>query len=610
MERSLKSILRKRAMCLPESPGVYIMKDINSEIIYIGKAKNLKNRVSQYFGSDTNHADKVIRMVSNINNFEYIMTDSEYEALLLECNLIKQHMPKYNILLKDDKGYHYIKVSNERWKRILKTNKKDSDGSVYIGPFMSSLDVKMSLDEVLKIFKLPNCKRNFDRKSRPCLNYYINQCSAPCAGKISLNEYNENIKDAVSFIKRGRGEAINYMKREMEEASNSLNFEKAAKIRDRIKAIDRVKSKQKIILDDKSDRDIIAFVFSDSQLCMGVLKFEQGNLSSSENFIVDLTDNIQELKLELLQSYYTMKSSAPRKIFIDSEIDSLDLIEKWISSKNDKKIKIKVPSLGDNLKLIKMCTENAREYMIKTVSDNSKNFSLLKELSYLLGLENEPVYIEAYDISNIQGSLNVGGMVVYKDCKPVKSLYKKFMIKTVIGQDDYASMLEVIKRRFERFFSDSNEDGFNNKPDLILLDGGVGHTKKIKQYLKSLDMRDIPVFGMIKDSKHKTRAMTDGENEIDIKSYRNSFKFITKIQDEVHRFTIRYHINRRNVSLKSSELLSIKGVGKKRSQELLKRFKSLDRIAMASIDELMLIPGMTKPAANSVIEYFKKRRKI
>lgn len=601
-----------KSINLPESPGVYLMKDINNKIIYVGKAKNLKNRVSQYFRSDKNHTERIKSMVKNVKDFDYIITESEYEALVLECSLIKHYSPKYNILLKDDKGYYYIKITKEKWPRILFQGKKVDDGAEYIGPYLSSLPVKKAIESAIKIFKLPICKKDFDKRSRPCLNYYIGQCTAPCAGKISLESYLESIKESVSFLKTGSKETINRLSNEMDKASDNLEFEKAAKIRDKIKAIKNIKGEQKVVSNDKGNQDIIAIAELNRESCIGMFRFNDGKLYKSENFIIYYKDDLSSLRADFIKRFYTMYNDIPDKIIIDGKIEDDDLIAEWFLNKNNKKVKFVYPNLRKDLKLVQMCKDNAFEYMLRALDNFNENL-ILEELKNILSLDNIPKYIEAYDISNIQGDENVGGMVVFKDGKPFKSAYKKFKIKSINKQDDYASMSEVIRRRINEYnVSNKNksESGFRKKPDLILVDGGIVHTKIIRKCLKDLNIKDIPVFGMVKDSKHKTKALTDDVSEIDIKSHNIIFKFVSSIQDEVHRFTIKYHRTRKNTNMLYSELNQIKGIGKKRSKELLKRFKSLDRISKASVGELILIPGITKSVAYSIVDFFNKKLKL
>lgn len=609
MQSTDKYNLRRKALELPGDPGVYIMKDENSNIIYVGKAKNLKNRVSQYFCFSSGHTEKVRSMVENIEDFEYVITNTEYEALVLECSLIKRYLPKYNILLKDDKGYKYIRISSETWPRISVVSKKDSPKCKYIGPFMSLLKIKNTLDEVNKIFKLPTCRRNFNKMSRPCLNYYINRCSAPCAGKITLDEYLENIKMAYSFLKNGGKEELKKLKKEMLEASDDLEFEKAARIRDKIKSIESIGERQKIVLNNDINCDFIAFTNDQNEVSMNILKFREGILSEYKNFIFSINSNIDETKLELIEGYYIVSETFPDKIFTDTKISGLESLQTWLSGKIGRGLVIETPRTRQDLEIMKMCKKNSYEGLVRAKDGIDRHAKVLSDLKNVLNLENMPNYIEAYDISNIKDTQKVGGLVVFRNGKPFKSAYRKFKIKSVSGQDDYASIIEVIKRRFDRYLNEPDNLKFNTTPDLILIDGGTGHTRKVIECMGEIGLSNIPVFGMVKDNRHRTRAMTDGTSEINIKGTENVFNFITHVQDEVHRFTINYHRKSRSLELKSSQLEQIPGVSKKRSQILLKRFKSIDRLSKASLEELLTIPGIPLPTANSIVEYFKNRDK-
>lgn len=613
MSLNFSNKIKHKVANLPDLPGVYLMKNEKGMIIYVGKAKNLKNRVSQYFRNDKNHSEKVKKMVENVEDFEYIVTESEYEALVLECNLIKHHSPKYNILLKDDKGYCYIKITKERWQRLIFSGNKSDDGSQYLGPYMSSWSTKEALKNAVKIFKIPVCSRNLDKRSRPCLNYYINQCSAPCAGKVILQAYKENFREAVEFLKKGDRQILKDLANKMSDAANNLEFERAAKIRDKIKAIESSMNKQNVILDDKQSQDYISSAKFLGHICMGIFRFDSGKLCSSQNFMINNAEDSVCLRDNFIKSYYSMHDDIPDKIFLDGNLAECDLITKWLSEKKGKNVKIHFAVMGKNRKILQMCQNNIFEYMMQK-TDIKNGTIVLEDLKNVLSLKSLPEYIEAYDISNIQGDENVGGMVVFKNGRPLKSAYKKFKIKYVSGQNDYGSMLEVITRRFEEYHAifqenkDENLDsGFGKKPDLILIDGGAVHTAMVREYLREIEMGDIPVFGMVKDGKHRTKALTTDNSEIDIKSNEKLFAFVTQVQDEVHRFTIKYHRNRKNKSMLSSELRKIAGIGEKRAQLLLTHFKSIDRIGNASIQELMLIPGMTKPAAESIIGFFKHK---
>ena len=547
------SKLKIKANNLPEKPGVYIMKDENNSTIYIGKAKVLKNRVSQYFSRSRNNSQKVESMISKINDFEYIVTDSEFESLVLECSLIKKYKPKYNILLKDDKGYNYIKITNEDWPKILYVKKKLDDKCIYFGPYMSSFKTKKFVQEVNSIFKLPTCKRNFSKqKTRPCLNYYINKCIAPCYYDITLSDYKSLIDESILFIKNGKSDILKRLKKEMLESSESLNFEKAANIRDKIKSIESiVNDKQKVISDKIKNKDVISMAINGFKVSFYVFRFEGGELYDTDNFIVDFFDDEVSLRTEFVKRYYDMKEKIPSNIILDGEIENVELIKKWIYQTKNKETKILIPSRGEQFKLIQMCKQNAYESFEFDHREDTKYYlELLKEM---LSIEKIPTYIESYDISNLQGKENVGGMVVFYNMEPLKSAYRRFKIKSVEYQDDYGSMKEMIFRRIKNYKKNKNNknNSFSRLPDLILVDGGIVHTRVVKEVLKSEGIR-IPVFGMVKDKNHKTRALTTDKLEIDIKNEK-IFDFIEKIQNEVHRYTISYHRLLRNKNLFGSK---------------------------------------------------------
>ena len=598
--------LRKKAMALPLLPGVYIMHDKSGKIIYIGKAKALKNRVSQYFGSQNNHAEKVRRMVDNVDDFEYIITDSEFEALILECSLIKQHTPKYNILLKDDKGYSYIRISPGDWKRISYTLQKQDDGAEYIGPYKSSYYVKSAVEEANKIFMLPTCNRKFPqdfRKARPCLNYHIKQCMAPCTGRVKLRDYKESLNQAIDFLKGGSSNSIKTLTAQMEQAAENLEFERAAKIRDKINAVRKMGDKQKVILSKILDQDIIAGFSDDGKTCFQVFRFEGGRLFDRESFVIDGGDAESEIE-EFLLRYYTIRNDVPKNIAIDREFDGIESVARWLSQKRGNKVSITVPQRGEQAQLVAMCRSNAAEALAQRKGATVREFGVLEQLKEALGLDTLPKYIESYDISNLAGTENVAGMIVYKNGKPLKSAYRKFKIKGFEGQDDYASMAEVLTRRFDEYYkAEDSEEGFGKLPDLILLDGGKGQVAAVKQVLQSKNI-NVPLFGMVKDDKHRTRAVTGEGGEIAISSKRALFTFLSKMQDEVHRFAIGYHHSRRSKNTFKSSLTNIEGVGEVRARALLKHFRTIENISEADLNELENAPKMTKDTALSVYKYF------
>lgn len=601
--------LRDKAMKLPLSPGVYIMKNKSGKIIYIGKAKALKNRVSQYFGSQSNHAPKVRKMVENVADFDYILTDSEFEALVLECSLIKQNMPKYNILLKDDKGYSYIKIKPNPWGNIYACFRKDDKNAEYIGPYTGNFSVTQAVEQAKEIFKLPTCSKVFPRdikKSRPCLNYFISRCSAPCAGKISQEDYEQSVSEAVAFIKGGSKSSVKELQRQMEEAAENLDFEKAAKLRDRIRAVQRIAGKQKVVLENKAPWDVFAVAQSADKACLAVLNFQNGLLTSSEHFIFDSSDDLPEERRSLILSYYSMNRPVPSKILVDGETANIELLERFLEEKRGKKVEITVPQRGEGLKTVQMCLSNASQKLGEYLGRKGEETAVLDEMAKLLDLPVVPEYIEAYDISHTAGSDNVAGMVVFKNARPYKRAYKRFSIKGFSGQDDYGSMREVISRRFNRYEEEKESgEGFGKLPDLILLDGGVGQVNAVRPVIEAFGL-DIPVLGMVKDNKHKTRAITKDGREIEIRDGRRVFTLISSIQEEVHRFAITYHKEKHTRSSLETKLTSIEGIGKKKAAVLMKEFKSLAKIKAASKEELSAVQGISKKDAENIKSFFSE----
>ncbi len=600
--------LRKKAMALPLQSGVYLMKNKDKEIIYVGKAKKLKNRVSSYFASQTNMQTKVRKMVSHVDDFDYIITDSEFEALVLECSLIKQHMPKYNILLKDDKGYHYIKVTSSPYPRIQFAMQKTDDGSNYIGPYTSAFIVREAVDAAQKIFKLPQCNKVFPRdigKGRPCLNFHIGQCSAPCTGKISQKDYAKSVEDALSFLmKKGTDEAINEMKAEMLEASENLEFEKAAALRDRIAAIKRITDKQKVVSDGKTEQDVFAVSQTGDKTCLMVLRFEMGKLCDGEHFFLTDVEDLPMTRSESILSYYLVRDRIPPKILVDGEVEDEELIAEWLSEKRGRKVMIVHPQIGENAKLVEMCRSNAAEKLAQSIGRKGKDVEALEELKGLLGIDCAD-YIESYDISHTFGADNVAGMIVFKDGVPFKKAYKRFAIKGFTGQDDYGSMAEVMRRRFTHYLEEKESgEGFGKLPDLILLDGGDGQISAVKPVLEEFGL-DIPLFGMVKDGKHRTRAIATGGREISISSNRKAFTLVSDIQEEVHRFAISYHRQKHKKSTIATTLTRIETIGESKAKLLLKNFKTLTAIRNATVEELMSIKGINRVNAEKIVEYFR-----
>ncbi|MBQ6266285.1 MAG: excinuclease ABC subunit UvrC [Clostridia bacterium] len=598
-------------MQLPLTPGVYLMKNKKNEIIYVGKAKALKNRVSQYFGSQNNHGVKVRRMVENVEDFDYILCDSEFEALVLECSLIKQHAPKYNILLKDDKGYHYIKITHDGWRDFRAVKQKLNDGADYIGPYTGSFGVTNSVDAAKKVFRLPQCGKKFPRdynKSRPCLNFYLGQCSAPCAGKCTEAQHEEAVEQALAFIVNGSGPAIEALTARMEEAAERLEFEKAAKLRDRIQAIRKVNEKQKVVAAAKEEQDVFALVSAGGgetpKACLSVLRFRDSRLFDSEHFILDLPEDLPQARHELLRSYYMMRDFVPRRVAVDGPVEDEALLAEWLGSLAGRKVVIAVPQRGEQHQLMEMCRSNAAQKLALYLGRSGSSTAALDELGTLLGLKAPPQYIEAYDISHTQGSHNVAGMVVFKDGRPYRKAYRHFAIKGFVGQDDYGSMAEVLERRFLRYFEEKDSgEGFGRLPDLILLDGGQGQVNAVLPLLEKYQL-EIPLFGMVKDSHHRTRAIARSGGEIALTSRRAAFTLVSSIQDEVHRFAIGYHRSSSKKAALSTTLTGIDGVGPARAKALLRQFKTVKAIAAASEAELAGVKGMSKPAAAAVFAAF------
>ncbi len=601
--------LRRKAMALPLNPGVYIMKDSKGTVIYIGKAKALKNRVSQYFGSDTNHTEKVRRMVSHVDSFDYIVTGNEFEALVLECSLIKQYAPKYNILLKDDKGYHYIRVSPPPYSRIAEAKQKADDGARYIGPYVSSFAVRQAVNEVNKLFLLSTCKKPlcFGRShERPCLNHHIGQCCAPCTGRVSPKEYADRVEQAVTYLTQGSAKLIRLLTERMNSAAEALDFETAARLRDRIRAMEQLAKKQKVVQSRIKEQDVIAFAGAQNVGCFEVFRFSDGALCDREHFLVEPSEDVAALRAEFVRRYYSLRDTIPPRITVDGDVEDAALLEEWLTQTAAKRYAVKFlyPQKGEQAKLLAMCRENAAERVAQQLNTRGHAVTALEELQTLLGLSHTPTRIESYDISHTGGSDVVGAMVVFENGRPSKSDYRRFEIKTVVGQDDCACLREVLGRRLQEYelHKDSGK-GFGVLPDVILLDGGKGQVSAVKPLVESLGY-SIPVFGMVKDNHHRTRAITAEGEELSVQSRRSAFSLVAAIQEEVHRYAIGYHRQKRRKRSVGSSLTDIKGVGKQRAALLLRHFGSLTAVRNATVEQLAAVKGMTLPAAKAVAEHF------
>ena len=599
--------LRKKAMALPLQPGVYLMKNKDKKIIYIGKAKKLKNRVSSYFGSHSGHSLKVIRMVENVDDFDYILVDTEFEALVLECSLIKQHMPKYNILLKDDKGYNYIKITKGDFPRISECKRIDDDGASYIGPYISGFSVKQAVEETLKIFKLPRCSKKFPQeygKSRPCLNGFMGLCCSPCAGRITQQEYVKTVEDAVAFLKGGSKASVREMTAKMNELAEEMKFEEAAKLRDRIRAIKNLDERQKVVSINVPEEDIFALVNGKKKACFEVLRFENGRLSDTECWLIDSQEDLKAARLELIERYYSMRSRIPSRIAVDGEIEDEELLREFLEQQRGKKVEFIHPQKGEHLSILNMCISNANEHLAQSEGRLGREFAALEELAALLGLDKPPEYIESYDISHTFGADNVAGMVVFHNGRPMKSAYKRFSVKGFDGQNDVGSMNEVLTRRFH-YYNDEEDSTFKILPDLILLDGGQPQVNAVLPVIEKMGL-NVPVFGMVKDSKHRTRAIAFGGGEIEINSHRSAFTLVSNIQEEVHRFAISYHHKKHTKSTFSSGLMQIEGIGEKKAKALLKHFKTITAIKEQTPEQLAECPSISKKDAGKIYEFYHK----
>ena len=598
--------LKKRVKNLPMQPGVYIMKDKSGNIIYIGKAKSLKNRVSSYFRSIDKHLPKVYQMVQHVEDFEYIVTDSEFEALVLECSLIKYHTPKYNILLKDDKGYTYIKITNEEYPRIESAKQRLDDGATYIGPYISGFVVKQTVDEANRVFALPSCSRKFPQefgKGRPCLNFHMRRCMGLCQGKISKEEYAETLSQAMDFIKGGGNATLKILEKKMEEAAENLEFEKAAHYRDRIKAIQKINEQQKVVYAKAVNQDVHAFVQGSGDTCAVVLKFREERLVDKQDFFLGEVDSLPEARSEFLVRYYSGNSDIPPLIEIDDQYEDPELVEEYIAQQAGKKVTLHIPQRGEQHKLVQMAITNAAQQISHLTEQSGRDVAALAELAKLLGLKKPPRYIEAYDISNIGSDTVVAGMVVFEGGKPLKSAYKRFSIKTVNGIDDYGSMREVITRRMKRY-EEEKESGvsFGRLPDLILLDGGKGHVSAVAPVLAQFGV-EIPLFGMVKDDRHRTRAIALDGGEIAIGSQRGAFTLISTIQEEVHRFAISYSRQKHQKAGLELALTTVEGIGPTRAKALFQYFKTKKAMTEATVEQLCQVKGISRQKAQAVYEY-------
>lgn len=592
---------------LPSEPGVYLMKDKFNNIIYVGKAKVLKNRVRQYFQSSKNHSSKVKSMVKNIDRFEYIITDSELEALILECNLIKKYKPKYNVLLRDDKTYPYIKVTtNEDFPRVLKVRKVLKDKAKYFGPYTNTTAVNDTLDIIKSIYPIRTCNIDIENaiktNMRPCLNLHIKRCIGPCTGNITKEEYNKMIEEILLFLSGKEEKLINILKEKMSKCAMDFNFEEAAVYRDKIKSLEDMMEKQKIDSSTSDlNQDIIAMARAHDEACVQVFFVRNGKIVGREHFILEgVMDSTRESILgSFVKQFYMEQEYIPKEIIIEDDIEDSFILEEWLSAKKGQKVIIRVPQKGEKKSLIEMVRKNAIEYLEKFSDINKrkyeKSIGALEELKQILNLESIPKRIESFDISNIQGVDSIGSMVVFTNGKKDKKEYRRYKIKTVIGPNDYDSMAEIVERRLK----------YGDFPDLMLLDGGKGQVSSVKKVLDKYNV-EIPLWGMYKDDKHRTKGLISQEKEIELDRTSNLYRFVASIQEEVHNYAISYHRSLRNKSLTKSELDDIQGIGEKRKKALLNHFKDIEAIKNATFEELLEVESMNKSSSESVYEYFRK----
>lgn len=604
---------------LPAKPGVYIMHNQKGAIIYVGKAISLKNRVRQYFQSSRNHSPKIVHMVSNIAYFEYIITDSELEALVLECNLIKEHRPKYNTMLKDDKSYPFIKVTvGEEFPRVLFARRMKRDKAKYFGPYTSGGAVKETIELLCKLYKIRTCNRVLPRdcgKERPCLNYHIHQCNGVCLGNISSEDYKKSVREVIDFLNGNYMQTVNELKKKMENAAAEMRFEDAAQLRDMIQNIHDVTQKQKITESDGMDRDIIACASQGELAVVQVFFVREGRLMGREHFMmqVSLDDAKGHIISQFMRQYYGGTPYIPANILVQEEIEDKEIVAQWLAGIRGKKVNIYAPQRGKKEKLVELACKNAQMVLEqdsdKMIRERERTTGAVQEIADWLGLGHIE-RMEAFDISNTNGIESVGSMVVFVDGRPRPNDYRKFKIKTVKGPDDYKSMQEVLTRRFTRGIDEKRNTGereeltsFGHLPDLIMMDGGRGQVNIALEVLESLHIT-IPVCGMVKDDRHRTRGLYYNNVEIPIDTHSEGFKLITRVQDEAHRFAIEYHRSLRSKAQVKSVLDDIEGVGPARRKALMRAFMDIAKIRDAEIEELMQVDGITKTVAENIYKFF------
>ena len=599
--------LKEKALTLPYAPGVYIMRDKTDKVIYVGKAKKLKNRVSQYFQDTASHSPKTRIMVSKIHHFDVIVAASEFEALVLECSLIKRHMPKYNILLKDDKGYPYLRLNmKDIYPKITLVSKLADDGAEYFGPYGGRSVTHDVMEAIRLTLKLPGCNKEFPRdigKERPCLNHHMNQCAGWCQASKSCTEYRETMLQARELLRGNYKSVADQIRQQMLTAADNLEFELAANLRDRLKSVENLGQKQLVTAGTLADTDVVGYSETEAKACFAVLHFSGGNLLDKEYEVFPRPDDKAEAVSSLLKQFYLSRGLAPKRVLLPFEIEDSELFAELLEQRYGRRPKLHMPQRGDNVRLVELACKNAFEEAQRATGKAERVSATLSLLGKMLGME-PPVRMESYDISNISGTDIVASMVVFQDGKPLKSGYKRFKLEGLSNQDDYASMHQILKRRFVHY--KAGDKGFTDAPDLLLIDGGVNHARVAVSALEELGL-SFPVFGMVKDNRHRTRALVTPEGqEIRIDNNQAIFALIGNIQEETHRFAITYHRQLRSKRLRYSELDNIPGIGPKRKQELLRQFKSLAAIGQATLPELERI--LPKDAAAAVFHHFREKQ--
>ncbi len=599
-----KSELKEKALSLPLAPGVYLMQNKANEVIYVGKAKKLKNRVSQYFIESAGHSPKTKLMVSKVDHFDVIIAASEFEALVLECSLIKRYMPKYNILLKDDKGYPYLRLDlAEPYPQLRLAPKALEDGARYYGPYGGRYLTQKVIDTLRLTFKLPGCGKQFPKeigKERPCLNYQMGNCDGWCRGTPDQAEYLERMEQAAKLLAGNYKPVAAELREKMLAASEALEFERAAQLRDRMNAIEALGQKQLVTAGRMADTDAIGFAQTEAKSCFAVLHYVDGNLVDKDYEILPYVEEPAEVISSLVKQYYLTRGAAPKQILLPMEIEDAELFSELLLQTLHKRVQIRVPQRGDNTRLVELAVQNAKQEAERITTKEEKTRGTLELLRQMLQLEKQARRMESYDISNISGTDIVASMVVFEDGKPLRSAYRHFKIEGLEDQDDYASMRQVLRRRFTHYLA--GDKGFETAPDLLLIDGGVNHAQTVQKELSELGV-SIPIFGMVKDDRHRTRALVtpDGE-EIGISGKQSVFSLIGNIQEETHRFAISFHRKLRSKRVKGSTLDQIPGIGEKRRMDLLKHFKTISAVRQASLQELQSV--LPRDVSAAVYQYF------